>query len=179
MTPVLHLTVGLPAVGKTTLAKELADTTKAVRLTPDEWMLPLFGESDANGMRDVLEGRFIWLAREIVTSGSSVILDFGCWTPEERYAIRDIAERSGAGFALHVLEIPESERRGRALRRWQETPGETFPMSDDDHDQYVASYVPPSPVEIAGGPMSAPPAPYPTWPAWASYRWPGLPRLDR
>ena len=34
----------------------------ALRLTPDEWMIPLFGHHDADGKRDVLEGRFVWLA---------------------------------------------------------------------------------------------------------------------
>ena len=41
--PTLHLTVGLPGVGKTTLARELERAGGALRLTPDEWMVPLFG----------------------------------------------------------------------------------------------------------------------------------------
>ena len=57
--PTLHLTVGLPGVGKTTLARELEQANGALRLTPDEWMAPLFGLrwADFGGMRDVLEGR--------------------------------------------------------------------------------------------------------------------------
>ena len=39
--PTLFLTVGLPGVGKTTRAKELASTHRILRLTPDEWMAPL------------------------------------------------------------------------------------------------------------------------------------------
>ena len=35
-------------------------------------------------------------AHEVLTSGAGVILDFGCWSPDERYAIRAIAERAGA-----------------------------------------------------------------------------------
>ena len=42
-TPTLHLTVGLPGVGKTTLARKIAHEDKAVRFSPDEWMIPLFG----------------------------------------------------------------------------------------------------------------------------------------
>ncbi|MFL6043878.1 MAG: AAA family ATPase [Propionibacteriaceae bacterium] len=37
--------VGLPAAGKTTRAKELAVAHQALRLTPDHWMIPLFGDS--------------------------------------------------------------------------------------------------------------------------------------
>jgi hypothetical protein len=40
--------------GKTTRAKELAAGHRALRLTPDAWMIPLFGESDPDGKRDVL-----------------------------------------------------------------------------------------------------------------------------
>jgi len=50
----LFLMVGLPAAGKTTRAKELAADHAALRLSPDEWMIPLFGESNPDGKRDVL-----------------------------------------------------------------------------------------------------------------------------
>jgi len=72
----LFVTVGLPGAGKTTRAKELASQYSALRLTPDAWMIPLFGESDADGKRDVLEGRLIWLALEALKVGTNVVLDF-------------------------------------------------------------------------------------------------------
>lgn len=72
----LHLTVGLPAAGKTTRARQLAAEHSAVRLTPDEWMMPLFGASDPDGKRDVMEGRMLWLALEALKLGTNVVLDF-------------------------------------------------------------------------------------------------------
>jgi predicted kinase len=39
----LVLIVGLPGAGKTTQAKELAAEHHAIRLTQDEWMIPLLG----------------------------------------------------------------------------------------------------------------------------------------
>ena len=46
---ILILLVGLPGAGKTTLARRLASEYSGLRLTPDEWMIPLFGDSDAKG----------------------------------------------------------------------------------------------------------------------------------
>src|SRR5262249_9016496 len=109
--PTLFLTVGLPGAGKTTRARELASQHSILRLTPDDWMAPLFADSDAGGKRDVLEGRMIWVAHQVLVSGSSVVVDFGCWSPEERYAIRAIAELVGADFTIEYVRIDESERR--------------------------------------------------------------------
>jgi uncharacterized protein YndB with AHSA1/START domain len=48
----------------------------------------------------------IWAAHEVIRSGSGVILDFGCWSVDERYAIRVIAETAGARFALEPRPQP-------------------------------------------------------------------------
>jgi predicted kinase len=77
----LVLIVGLPGAGKTTQAKELAAQHHAIRLTPDEWMIPLFGlcwrQPVARGRRDVLEGRLISIALQALRLEASVVLDFG------------------------------------------------------------------------------------------------------
>jgi predicted kinase len=176
--PVLYLTVGLPGAGKTTWARQLAGELGILRLTPDEWISPLFDESDADGRRDVLEGRMIWVAHEVLASGSSVVLDFGCWSAEERYAIRAIAESTGARFVLHYLSLDEDERRARARVRWETAPETTFPLSDADHDRFLALCRPPSAEELSYSPIPTPPAGCENWFDWASRRWPTLPRFD-
>ena len=65
----LFLIVGLPGAGKTTRAKELAAKHRALRLTPDEWMIPLFGDSMADGKRFVLVGRLISVALQVLRLG--------------------------------------------------------------------------------------------------------------
>jgi predicted kinase len=178
--PTLHLTVGLPGVGKTTLARELERATGALRLTPDEWMVPLFGLrwTDFGDKRDLLEGRLVWVAHRVLLAGASVILDFGCWSPDERHALRAIADLSGADFELHYLRLPEDERRKRAEARWRESPEETFEMTPEDHERWRAQFIPPTPDELPGRRLPPPPVPFESWPAWASDRWPTLPRLD-
>ena len=177
--PTLFLTVGLPGAGKTTRAKALAREHTILRLTPDEWMAPLFLHSDAQGRRDILEGRMIWVAHEVLMSRASVILDFGCWSPEERYAIRAIAEQAQGHFSMEYVEVPEPERRERCDRRWIEAPETTFEMTSADHDQFVALVQPPTMTELTYGPMPNPPDGFQNWPTWASDRWPTLPVLQR
>ena len=52
--PRMFVMVGLPSAGKTSRARELASTWDALRLTPDEWMIPLFGQEQPEGKRNVL-----------------------------------------------------------------------------------------------------------------------------
>ena len=106
----LFLMVGLPGAGKSTRAKELAAEQGALRLSPDAWMIPLFGESEAGEKRDVLEGRLIWVALETLKQGTSVVLDFGFWSRDKRSALRWLATSahlrgpswSGVGHRIRV-----------------------------------------------------------------------------
>ena len=103
----LFLMVGLPGAGKTTRAQQLAAEQGALRLTPDDWMIPLFGEAEADGKRDVLEGRMLWLALETVRLGTNVVVDFGCWSRDERSAIRWLVEAEEACFRMVYLPVDE------------------------------------------------------------------------
>jgi len=75
--PNLVLTVGLPGAGKTTLVRQLADERRILRFSPDEWMAPLFHDGEADGRRDILEGRMIWTAYEVLRSGASAFWTSG------------------------------------------------------------------------------------------------------
>jgi predicted kinase len=169
--PTLHLLVGLPGAGKTTRARELERQHGAVRLTPDEWMLPLFGESDAGGARDVLEGRFVWLARRLLAAGTDVVLDFGLWGRDERSALRALAAEAGAACSVVWLPVDEATQRERVLSRYDRSPGETFAMTDDDLAEQRRVFQPPTEDEF-GDVVDPPPAGYVGWPEWIAERWP-------
>jgi len=107
-TSTLFVMVGLPASGKTTRAKELEAERRALRLTPDEWMIPLFADNDADGKRNVLEGRFIWLALRALSHGGDVILDFGVWSKVERTALRALAATTGRRASSCISRLTET-----------------------------------------------------------------------
>ncbi|MGD0692219.1 MAG: AAA family ATPase [Acidimicrobiales bacterium] len=85
--PTLYVMVGLPGAGKTTRARAIESEERALRLTPDEWMIPLFDGIQPDGKRDVLEGRLVWLAMRALALGVNVVADFGVWgkpNPDQR-----------------------------------------------------------------------------------------------
>jgi predicted kinase len=169
---ILFLMVGLPGAGKTTRAKELAATYQAVRLTPDHWMIPLFGDNMAGGKRFVLEGRLISVALQALRLGTSVVLDFGLWARDERSALRWLARASGAACQVVYLPVNKDVQLARIARRQETARHETFPMGEADVDQWRKQFQVPDAEELDGGVIPDPPAGWPGWPEWAEGQWP-------
>jgi predicted kinase len=163
--------VGLPACGKTTRAMEIEEARQALRLTPDEW-IPLFGEPEADGKRKVLEGRFIWLATRALRHGIDVVLDFGVWTKNERSALKFLAASMGASWKLIYLKINDEEQRRRHDERISHKPESTFPMSDDDLQEFRRLFEVPDEAELGSSEIDPPPPGYVSWSSWISERWP-------
>lgn len=170
----LHLMVGLPATGKTTRAKHLADHLGGLRLTPDEWMIPLFADNDANGKRDVLEGRLVSTALEVLRLGVDVILDFGLWGRDERFALHQLATDQGAQCVTVYLPVDRQTQLARIRQRWEATPHETYPMTEADVDRWRAQFQEPDAAELAGASPPSSPQHWPSWWDWAAERWPSL-----
>jgi predicted kinase len=170
--PTLFVMVGLPASGKSTRAKQIEEEHQALRLTPDEWMIPLFGHHNAEGKRDVLEGRFVWLALRTLRKGVDVVLDFGVWSKDERTALQALAAAVGASCQLVYLEIDEDEQRRRRDGRASGDGETTFYISDEDLAEYRLHFEPPDEAELDQAELDPPPAGHHSWSSWASERWP-------
>jgi predicted kinase len=175
----LFVTVGLPGSGKTTRAKELAAEFAAVRLTPDDWMIPLFDHNDAQGKRDVLEGRFVWLAMEALQLGSNVVLDFGVWSRDERSALKHLAAKIGAECELVYTPIDPDAQLRRVNGRFATAPGTTFVITEGDLALWRKQFQEPDEQEL----LSPEPGPLPegftSWEAWTASRWPTSLELPR
>jgi predicted kinase len=171
-TPTMYVMVGLPAAGKTTVARRIEMDRRALRFTPDEWMIPLFGESMANGKRNVLEGGFIATAMRALRLGFDVVLDFGVWAKDERTALRCLAATAGASCALVYLPISKAEQQRRIDRRFASNPESTFPITRADLDDYRKLFQIPTEEELMGRSCDAPPSGFACWPDWIAVWWP-------
>lgn len=168
----LFLMVGLPAAGKTTRAEELAEARRALRLTPDHWMIPLYGDSMADGKRWVVEGRLISVALQTLRLGVDVVLDFGLWGRDERSALRWLAGAAGAACQVVYLPVDKDVQLARIAHRQETTPQRTFPMSEAEVDGWRRQFQTPDAGELDGGEIPGPPAGWPDWAAWAEDHWP-------
>lgn len=126
----LHLTCGLPCSGKTTLARQLEQEHQALRLTPDEWHIRLFGDDLADPAHEQRHNSIealMWnVAARALGLGVDVILDFGVWSRSEREAFRAEAAQLGAASELHYLEVSEEKLLARLRARNAQPASDTF-----------------------------------------------------
>jgi predicted kinase len=168
----MFVMVGLPAAGKTRRARELAAEWRALRLTPDEWMIPLFGQEQPAGTRDVLEGRLIWLALSALRLGVNVVLDFGVWGKDERSALRALATSVGATSELVYVQVDEEEQWRRVQGRSLIDAAITFEMTKADLAGWRQIFQPPDATELETADIDPPPAGFDSWEAWVAEWWP-------
>jgi predicted kinase len=105
--------VGLPCSGKTTRAKELEHELHALRLTPDEWHVNLFGHDIADPEHDkrhyLIEDMLWQIAARALALGTNIILDYGFWAKEERDDYRARARKIGARSEIVFMDAEEEE----------------------------------------------------------------------
>lgn len=147
----LHLMVGLPCSGKTTLARTLEREHSALRLTPDEWQVRLFGQDAADPEHDDRHGRIESVQWEVagraLVLGIDVILDFGFWTRAEREDFRSRAERLGASSEVHFLDVPGDELLRRLARR-NARPGLAFQIPEEMMKPWIELFQKPDEDEL-------------------------------
>ncbi len=148
----LLLMVGLPCSGKTTLAKQLEHERSALRLTPDEWQIGLFGQDAHEPEHDerhrFIEGMLWKIASRALELGTNVILDYGFWAREEREDYRLRAKRLGASSEIHYLDVAEEELLRRLALRNSQPSRESFHISAESMKPWIAFFQKPTPEEL-------------------------------
>lgn len=148
----LHLMVGLPCSGKTILAKKLEQERSALRLTPDEWQIGLFGqdadEPEHDARHSFIEAMLWNIANRALELGTNVILDYGFWAREEREDYRMRAKRLGASSEIHFLDVPQEELLRRLAVRNSQPSSESFHISEQSMLPWIAFFQVPSAEEL-------------------------------
>lgn len=145
---VLHMLCGKIAAGKSTLARQLAEAARTVRINEDDWLSSLYpGEIHtlaeyarcASRLRAAMAPHIGALLR----SGVSVVLDFPANTPDTRNWARGIFESAGAAHRLHFLDISDALCRAR-LRARNASAEHPFETSDAQFDLITRHFVAPT-----------------------------------
>ena len=155
----LHLIVGLPCSGKTTLARQLETKYSALRLTADEWHIRLFGhdfgvnmtaseEAEHDSRHESVESIMWDVAARVLVLGVDVILDFGCWVRSQRDEFRSRAKYLGVDFIIHFTDAPEEILIERLKARNDVQTEGTFFIPEAKLKEWIQIFEPPSSEEL-------------------------------
>jgi predicted kinase len=144
----LVLITGLPASGKSTLARRLAPKIPAIRLDKDQWTTQLGHDPWDDNFRVLVERQLWTLTQELLARGQSVILEWGHWARVERDEKRLGARALGVGVELHYLHAPLEELIERAQRRNTSGEWSASPMMPAHFQEWATVFQPPDEEEL-------------------------------
>jgi predicted kinase len=128
--PVVHMVHGYLGAGKTTFSKRLELELPAVRFSPDEWMVTLYGHDPPAAQFEEYLRRVFEIAHDtwpkVTRAGLDVVLDFGFWSRRLRDQVRAMAAALGADTRIYALRCSERTARQRCLQRNLDPGGSLF-----------------------------------------------------
>jgi predicted kinase len=96
------------------------ETTGALRLSSDEWMLALGIDLWDDSGRARVEQLQQQLAPRLIAAGATVVFESGGWSRAERDSLRAAGRAAGAAVELRYLDVPIDGLWERVARRNQE-----------------------------------------------------------
>lgn len=131
--------------GKTTLAKRLAKTIPAVRLTHDDLMVKLYGRNmpyaEFHPNYDKVDTVLWDLAEKIIKTGTDVIMDYGFWSHSDRDMAYQKAKKITDNVLFHYVYCDMSLAKKRILARSAQNPDELY-IREDEFDILAKKFEP-------------------------------------
>jgi predicted kinase len=116
----LFMVGGLPGAGKTTRARQIAERFAAVPMSSDAWMERLGIDIWDQQARGRIESTQADLTIDLLSGGTTVVVEWGLWTRAERDRLRARAVAAGAFVHLEFLDAPLDELWDRVRDRGRE-----------------------------------------------------------
>jgi len=145
----LHFVCGKMAAGKSTCARALADTHRAILLEEDHFLAILFGGeihsiadyvTCSSRVRSALSGHIV----SLLQNGIPVVLDFPGNTRNQRRWFRELIDRAQSGHQLHYLDVPDEVCKAQLRERSASLPQGAPFTSDAEFDAITTYFEPPS-----------------------------------
>jgi predicted kinase len=149
-TGTLYFFAGRAGAGKSTVARQFSLERQAILFCEDQWIARLF--DGATSLQEYLERRqrvrhllAEWVP-QILTTGHSVVFDFGANTIKDRAWVRSIFAKAGAEHELHYILADESLCRQRVQDRNRTKPEGIYwgDVSDELLDTVNRYFQPPT-----------------------------------
>lgn len=119
--PTLHLLMGLPGSGKTTLGRVLQSLTSATVMSSDDYRLLLFKKPCfSQEEHDMLYTTLDHNVEHLLEAGQDVIYDANLNRLEHRKQKYQLAEKHGANVKLWWVQVPESFAKSRRMAEQDE-----------------------------------------------------------
>jgi len=140
---------GKMAAGKSTFSKELARKHDAVLLNQDDWLATLFPGEIVNiadyvrcsgRLRDALTP----LVVDLLTRGTSVVLDHPGNTRKQRQWFRDLFERANVPHELHFIDATDDTCKRQLRQRSAALPNDAAWTTDAEFDAITAYFQAPA-----------------------------------
>ena len=146
----IHLICGFMGFGKTTFSKDLATKLPAVCLTHDEFMVDLYGRNmpyaDFHTHYHQVDTVLWKLAKQILSTGTDVIMDYGFWNRQTRAEVQQKAKSLTPDVVWHQMVCDPETAKKRVLKRTREKDSELF-IDEACFDEKLKQYEPISPDE--------------------------------